>query len=453
MNNINIDFDKLVESHPKNMADAISFLEDEMGKRDCRFGEDIVPVFLKPVFLPDEYFGPVKDILIQIVRILEKTSRLFFSHPELRKYFCLQEKEEKLMAIDHGYDKNIVIIRPDAFFVNDVIRFVEFNCDSPAGPGYADITENIMRETFPFRKLSASYALHHYSRIQALMNALIDTYKTFSGTEEKPRIAILDWRDVRTHNEFRILKAFFERNGFPTTIADPRELKYENGKLKRDNFVIDLIYRRVIFRELMGRYDEVHNFLQAIRDGNVCVANPLRSRLASNKAILSIITNQKKFQQFYTDEEREIISRHIPWTRRVLDVETSYHDNKIYLKKHIISHKDELVLKPSDSYGGKNVVIGRECPQFEWDALTGRIITQNEDWVIQRYVKISLISVPKKIDGEIVMQNKKYNINPFVFNGNYAGSMARLSDNSVINVSAGGGMVPVIQYKRKANDY
>ncbi len=42
---------------------------------------------------------------------------------------------------------------------------------------------------------------------------------------------------------------------------------------------------------------------------------------------------------------------------------------------------------------------------------------------------------------------EKFNVNPFVFAHKYAGSVARLSDQSVINVSAGGGLVPVVNYE------
>ena len=116
------------------------------------------------------------------------------------------------------------------------------------------------------------------------------------------------------------------------------------------------------------------------------------------------------------------------------------------MKKHIISHKDHLVLKPGDSYGGKNVMIGRETDEATWANLVGTILKNKEDWVVQRYVEISEMTVPMLNGNGVRMTHKKYNINPFVFAHRYAGSVARLSDQSVINVSAGGGLVPVINY-------
>ncbi len=447
MSEINRDFEALLQSHPQEMNNAVSFLEKQMDVRDCKFGDQIVPTFIKPVFLPQSYFQSLDIVIGHVANILEKTAKLYFTHPELKSAFCLNKKEEEILAIDHGYSKNIVICRPDAFFVKDIMRFVEFNCDSPAGPAYTDITEDIMMESFPLKEISKSYSFNRHNRSDNLLKALLAAYHEFAGKDKNPTIAILDWREVRTQNEFRLLKNHFESKGYKTIIADPRDLKYQNKKLEHNGVPIDLVYRRVIFRELMDKFEESQAFIQAFKDGNVCVVNPFRSRLASSKSILSIITNHKKYKDVYSKEEEQIIHRHIPWTRRVLDKETGYQDSTVFLKKHILSHKEHLVLKPSDSYGGKNVVIGHECPQDEWDTLTKRILENKEDWVVQRHVPISTIDVPVMANDKIELQKKKYNINPFIFGGHYAGSMSRLSNQSVINVSAGGGMVPVIEYK------
>ncbi|MBU0506305.1 MAG: circularly permuted type 2 ATP-grasp protein [bacterium] len=449
MTDINTVFKSLIQSHPKEMCDAVSFLEKEMDKRDCKFADKIVPVFIKPVFIPSYYFESLKNIIKHINSILDKTAQLYFSHPELKRHFCLNPKEEELLTHEHGYKSTVVIERPDAFFVDRVIRFVEFNCDSPAGPGYADVTQDIMNESFPIKQLNNHFDFDAYGRKQHLLDALLEVYHEFAGHNKKPTICIIDWDEVRTQNEFRIFKTFFESQGYQTLIADPRNLKYKQGRLEAQGVPIDLVYRRVIFRELMEKSDECQDFIKAFKDGKVCVVNPFRSRLASNKAILSIITNLKKYGAFYTKEEQKIIKTHIPWTRRVLNHETFYHDGLVFLKGYIRRNREKLVLKPSDSYGGKNVVIGCECSQEKWETLTHRILNNKEDWVVQRYVPIPEIMVPVIQNNTITLKKKKYNINPFVFGDRYAGSMSRLSDQSVINVSAGGGMVPVFQYHEK----
>ena len=449
MSTINDQYDEIILAHPKETKKAIAYLLKEMDRRNCKFGKEALPTFLKPVFMSQEECDAICNITGHIMNILDKVTRLYFTRPELREFFYIEGKAEEIIDVEHRYRRNVMISRPDAFLVNDSLRFVEFNCDSPAGCGLCDTTEAILKETFIFEKLAENYTFNSKRRSDYLLDALLEAYKEYGGTKEKPNIAIVDWKGIKTTNEFQILQAFFMEQGCETTIADPRELKLVDGRLESDGFPIDLIYRRVIFKELIAKLDDVGDFIKADRDGKVCVVNPLRSRLASNKAILAIMTNQKDFRDVFSEEENRIIKRHIPWTRRVLDMQTYYEGNPVFLKKHIVSHKDNLVLKPGDGYGGKDVTIGCETDEATWTNLVGRILRNKEDWVVQRYVEISQMTVPIVKGDAVHLVKKKYNLNPFVLASRYAGSVARLSDQSVINVSAGGGLVPVVKYDTK----
>jgi hypothetical protein len=52
-------------------------------------------------------------------------------------------------------------------------------------------------------------------------------------------------------------------------------------------------------------------------------------------------------------------------------------------------------------------------------------------------------------DGHVQMRLKRFNINPFSIGGRYAGSITRISDRAVINVSAGGGLLPSVVGRHK----
>ena len=47
---------------------------------------------------------------------------------------------------------------------------------------------------------------------------------------------------------------------------------------------------------------------------------------------------------------------------------------------------------------------------------------------------------------------KYVNINPYALLEKYAGTISRVSDARVINVSAGGGLVPTLTVKKKEKD-
>jgi hypothetical protein len=68
---------------------------------------------------------------------------------------------------------------------------------------------------------------------------------------------------------------------------------------------------------------------------------------------------------------------------------------------------------------------------------------EEESWVVQEYVDIPTDIYPEIGDG-ISFKRKFVNINPFALKGKYSGAITRVSDNAVINVSAGGGLVPTL---------
>ena len=46
------------------------------------------------------------------------------------------------------------------------------------------------------------------------------------------------------------------------------------------------------------------------------------------------------------------------------------------------------------------------------------------------------------------MRERHFNINPFAIGGRYAGMITRISTDPVINVSAGGGLLPCVAVER-----
>jgi len=105
MTSINKQYDEIITSHPRKMKEAILFMEKEMARKNCKFGKELLPTFLKPVFLSEEEETSVAGIIHHIKNILEKVSNLYFTHKELREYFYIDKAAEKLIRIDPGYKK------------------------------------------------------------------------------------------------------------------------------------------------------------------------------------------------------------------------------------------------------------------------------------------------------------------------------------------------------------
>lgn len=438
--NLDYAYDEYLKAHEAPIVQAIAHFGERLQKTTFRYGRFTIPTFYKPHFINSKQEHLVKRAVSTLSQVINTAVRLYFEEAHLSHVFRMSPEAAELIKIDPGYSHAVKLSRFDALLEGESLKCIEFNADAPAGMAYTDQLEEILFSEEPLAGFFREYQLKQCSRVQPILDALLSAYEEFGGFET-PQIAIVDWRHVRTMPEFEYLKTYFESKGYKTTIADPRELKYKGGKLYHKNLRVHLIYRRVVFDELLERLDEAEDMIKAYRDRAICMVNPLRSRLAGTKAVLSILTNPE-YDHFFTENENKIKREHIPWTRRLTDAEDFYGRKKVYLIDFLKDEKETLVLKPSASFGGRDVVIGRETRDDDWNHTIDKAL--KGDWVVQEYVNVPIMTVPVVINGKLDFAYKKHNYNALVFDGKYAGGFVRLSDESMINVARGGGLIPTI---------
>jgi len=143
-----------------------------------------------------------------------------------------------------------------------------------------------------------------------------------------------------------------------------------------------------------------------------------------------------------TEEEHTIVHEHIPWTRIVEDTKTEYQNQTVSVLDFLMDNQEKMVMKPIGLFGGKDVAIGKEMSVGEWKAVIQTAVENR--FVAQEYIPIPEIDLPVFDQGKLAVVPKKINMNFFAFNGKYAGGMARVSDKSIINISAGGGLIPIL---------
>src|SRR5579864_6474192 len=210
------------------------------------------------------------------------------------------------------------------------------------------------------------YEVHSYPLSAKLLDALVMSYVDWGGASKRPQIAIVDWREVPTWSEFEILKERFEKMGVPVVLADPRDLVFDGKTLAAHGTKIDLVYRRVLINDIVARPKECEALVKAYEAQAVCVANNFRCKIPHVKAFFAVLTEQKNATLF-SSEELDVIRRHVPWTRVVEDVKTDYQGQPIALLDYIRKNQKDLVLKPSDEYGGTGVTLGWEVDANHWE--------------------------------------------------------------------------------------
>lgn len=422
------------------------FLKNE----NCTFKGEPMPTLLKPNFISPKQTKLMQYAVEKMSDALNKFIALYLKNEEVREIMKFSKEENELFFINPGYSIPLVIARHDAFITDYSIKFLEFNCDSPAGTAYSDILEQGFKNILKKYKFLNYWKIEYINRQELFFDSFLRCYKEFRESHlyspAKPTIAIVDWLDIATASEFGLLKNFFENKGYKTIITDPRDLEISGSNLCTNGEPIHLIYRRVITRELIQKLDEVQNFIQGMKDGLVCVCNPFRSFIVGNKKALALL-KEPRFQDIYTQEELDIIEKTIPWTKILKESKVTHQGFIVDLRTFISENKDKFVIKPASSYGGKNVFLGRETDQNTWDRKIKENI-ESENWVVQEYVPIPQEIFPE-IGKSVNLKLKKVNVNPFAFCGKYGGTISRVSDSSVINVSAGGGLVPTMKAIKK----
>jgi len=407
------------------------------------FGDRVHCPFLRPFFLSPEDEERVRIVAETIADLGERVVTAALEDKHLFAQFHLRPEEERLARLPVAYGRASTASRLDAFLLPDSLKFAEYNGESPAGAGYAETLAEIFRELPAMAKFAANWEIHSYPLSAKLLDALMMSYVDWGGSASPPQIAIVDWAGVPTWSEFEILQARFERMGVPTLIADPTELRYDGQKLSAHGKKIDLVYRRVLINDIVAKPKECEALVKAYTANAVCVANTFRCKIPHVKAFFAVLTDEQNGALFSHDE-RELIRRHIPWTRIVADVKTSHYGQPVELLAYISKERENLVLKPSDEYGGSGVTLGWETSESSWDAAIARALSAKDGaWIVQERIPIRREVFPYIANvGKVDYRDMLVDFAPYIFRGKVCGFLTRLSATGLANVTSGGGQVP-----------
>ena len=401
--------------------------------------------FLRPYILSRQQYEQIKYAAEVMAHAFEKIAHEALRNPKLMAMLCLTPLEEEMARIDPGYSRLCVNSRLDAYLTSQGqtsqgFQFLEYNAETPAGVGDQMQLEKILF-TLPAVKEFLSNNAHWLPQPhRALLNSLLDAYREWGGAEEKPQIAIVDWRGVPTESEFEVLQEFFVSCGYPTVIADPHDLSYDGDRLSAKDFRVDILYKRVVIHEFLNRFNHEHPLIRAYKDKRVCMANSFRPKLVHKKAGFAILSDAE-YHYLFEPHELEVIRAHIPWTRLVKASKTSFQGVECDLLSLISEHRDQFVLKPNDDYGGHGVFLGWECDAGAWELALKQATVR--PYVVQERVAVQKTTIPAYSD-RVSLDELYVDFNPFLFLNKVEGALIRLSASALLNVSSGGGQTALL---------
>jgi hypothetical protein len=375
---------------------------------------------LRPHFITQRQYTNVVKAAEALYSAIDRVEKLALTSPALMSRMEMLPAEKLLASIDPGYPYMAVTSLLDTHLNNGTLQFVGYAADTPVGAIYGEALNNLFYEAPPVKEFRKKHPLAKIGGTRPLVQSLLKAYKEFGG-KKHPKIGILEFRQPfqsADSGEYVMLTELFQREGYAAEVVVPDQLEYRNGVLRRGDFAIDIIYRRVRASEFLVRFDLNHPLVRAYRDRAVCVVNSFRSELAQKKAIFDLLTDESITSSFPA-VERKTIREYIPWTRRVVAGNTIYNGQQVDLIQFMQANREKLVLKPNEDDTERPTFYGSDTDDAAWER--GLKTALRGSYVVQEAKPPVRVTFPLHRYGSIEMRDMYVDVHPHTFLGKVNG--------------------------------
>jgi hypothetical protein len=435
-------YHKLLEgSQYQNLAWAHQLRERMQANNLAVSGRPVSPV-LRPHFITRRQYAGLVKAVESFSSSIERMEKLAVSSPALLSRMELLPAEKMLAAVDPGYSFLSVTSLIDTHLNNGTLRIARYIPDTPVGVVYGEALSDLFYDAPPVKEFRKRYHLEKLPGTKHLLQAILKTYKEWGGKNKKPNIAILEFRQpfqATESGESALIAQLFRREGHAVEVVSPDQLEYRNGVLKRGEFPIELIFRRIKVQEFLVRFDLTHPLLRAYQDGAVCLVNSFRSEMGQKKAMFDLLTDEEITSSFPASERKALLE-HIPWTRVVRETKTRYKKKLVNLPDFIRQHRQKLVLRPNDDGADQNSFRGSELDDAGWDKAL-RTALRNP-YVVQEAVEPVVDTFPVLQYGHLEMQKMRIDVHPHSYLGKVQGCSSWLTAVGPSGFSSLSGVAP-----------
>ena len=163
--------------------------------------------------------------------------------------------------------------------------------------------------------------------------------------------------------------------------------------------------------------------VQAALDNGCLLVGTQTSTFLSSKLTMGLLSEGRPWM---SAAERALVAEYLPWTRVLSDRRTTWRDEQVDLVRFAADHRELLVLKAGLGMSGKQVLIGREAGQAEWEAAVAAAAEAGtsvvQEFVAPRTCRLAMIheDADEPHDADVAPV-----LGPMVFCGRPAGVTAR----------------------------
>ncbi|MEM7147390.1 MAG: hypothetical protein AAF591_19905 [Verrucomicrobiota bacterium] len=331
-------------------------------------------------------------------------------------------------------------LRLDASLARTQLHALELNGDAPSGEGHNDAVIAFLMAIPATERFLQQNGGTFLELLPGFERQIVKRAREITGVEN-PSVAWACWNDTPDRRKLvAALTSHLTSRGFPVVYADPSEFEVNDSATRLNGTRIHVILRACLTPELLERQEAASALIQAARSNHTVVLNPLGTEPLGHKALFAAISDPALTRQL-SSSERKLIARHIPWTRLLVEQNTASPQGKeIDLLPWVIENRSHLVVKPMDGHSGEGVVLGWHTEPDRWEETVQTNLGRS---VVQSRVRLHSERYPVIDDG--LAEHEFYeDTDPFLFEGEPAGVLTRLSASEITNVSAGGGVAATL---------
>lgn len=386
-----------------------------------------VPHLYVPLTYQEEDVETFKSALCKMFEVVNKTIELYLESETVRRLFNFDPKLDTLIRLPHYYKAYVPMGRFDLFYygVNQYM-FCELNADGASAMNEQKELEQVIRQGLITKDFENQWSFETFELFDSWVEevgVIFDQYQTNRGLEKKNKsettVAIVDFIDKSSPIEFEVFQEAFVKAGYKCLILDPRDITCKAGKMNYQGKDIDIVYRRLVTKDLMDRYDEITGFIEGLLGNSTCLIGSLKTQIIHTKRFFEVL-HHPEFKALISKDLCEFIDAHIPWTKRLSNEE------------HYLNQKDAFIIKPVDYYASKGVCAGSDFNAQDWQQLIEE--KSKEDFIVQKYCPLSLAdNVLYNKDTGFKAHSFKTITGLFAYNEKLAGVYVRGGLNAIIS--------------------
>ena len=408
-------YHKLLETEPYRDLGWVEQLHEAMAAKHLTLGGKPVSAFLRPHLVTRRQYEALEKGAEALASAVDRIRQLAIETPALMGRLDMLPGERMLAELNPGYKHFAVTSLLDSHINNGSMRFSQFSAETPTGVLYHDLLSEVFFEAGPVKDFRKKHKLSKIPSAKYLYSALQKAYKDFGGKKKSPSIAILEFKqpfETLESREHQLLKEFFAGLGNPCEVISPEQVEYRNGVLRKGEFVIDIIFRRIRTQEFLIKYDlTTHPLVRAYRERAVCMVNSFRSDMAQRKALLDLLTDDLVTAKFPANE-RKAIKTFVPTTRVMGERKAFWDGLEIDLPEFVLENRERLVLRPNGENEELPVFEGTSMDETQWERACKRAL--RERYVVQESVPFATAKFPVSVYGMLDMKEMRVDVHPHI---------------------------------------